>query len=243
MTRGAAGYKLRLTGHSLGAGCAAVLSFMLKPKFPDLRCLSFSPPGCTMSANMADSCKGYLTSYVLDDDIVPRMSLESMEHLRNDMLLAIARIKVTKHEAMSKKSQQRPVDTILNSIGSVPPSLFSKQLEDFGVYQRKKKDEFKSDYKMISLYPPGNIVHVVSPDTRRTGSSSCCGSSCSKVGLQEEELPYGAHWAHLDDLAEVIISPHFVDDHKSPNVLLQLERVAEDFGLASPFLIEKPNRT
>ena len=38
-------YKLRIIGHSLGAGVAAILSVLLRPKYPDLRCLAFSPPG------------------------------------------------------------------------------------------------------------------------------------------------------------------------------------------------------
>lgn len=38
-------YKLVLTGHSLGAGAATVLSFLLYSQYPNLKCYAYSPPG------------------------------------------------------------------------------------------------------------------------------------------------------------------------------------------------------
>ena len=34
-----------ITGHSLGAGTAALLSMLLRDQYPQLRCFAFSPPG------------------------------------------------------------------------------------------------------------------------------------------------------------------------------------------------------
>lgn len=39
-------YRLVVTGHSLGAGVASVLSIILKRDYPHLVCYAFSPPGC-----------------------------------------------------------------------------------------------------------------------------------------------------------------------------------------------------
>jgi len=94
------GYRLRIVGHSLGAGTAAVLGLMLRSKHPTLRCLSYEPPGCVFSEGLARSCAEYVTSFVHNDDVVPRLSLRSMEHLRDDVLDTIARIKVPKREVM-----------------------------------------------------------------------------------------------------------------------------------------------
>lgn len=38
-------YGLVITGHSLGAGTAVILSFMLRDKFPEVKCYAYSPPG------------------------------------------------------------------------------------------------------------------------------------------------------------------------------------------------------
>ena len=43
------GYRLVVTGHSLGAGVAAIVGFMLRPRFPDLKVWAFSPPGGLLS--------------------------------------------------------------------------------------------------------------------------------------------------------------------------------------------------
>ena len=53
------GFKLRIIGHSLGAGIAAMLGLMLRQKFPTLRCLCFSPPGCVFSQRTARESKDY----------------------------------------------------------------------------------------------------------------------------------------------------------------------------------------
>ena len=42
---GAAGYRLVLVGHSLGAGTAAILAILLRDQHPELRCFAYSPPG------------------------------------------------------------------------------------------------------------------------------------------------------------------------------------------------------
>jgi sn1-specific diacylglycerol lipase len=223
------GYKLVLTGHSLGAGCAAVLSFMLRTKYPDLKCLCFSPPGCTLSENMAKRCKEYLTSYVLDDDIIPRLSLQSMEHLRDDVLEMIARIKVTKQHAMhAKRSYNAETNgEILHSRESIPPSKFSEQLVEFHAHNEKKKEE--SPMLDVPLYPPGKIVHLV-----KTGEKRGCLLSCKTDG---HDNPYTATWVEASDLSEVIISSHLLDDHHPLNVLKELERIADAFGLSPPFTI------
>ena len=43
--KGTMHYGLVIVGHSLGAGTAAILSFLLRPQYPTLQCYSYSPPG------------------------------------------------------------------------------------------------------------------------------------------------------------------------------------------------------
>ena len=40
-------YTLVITGHSLGAGTATILSMILRSQYPNLRCYAYSPPGMT----------------------------------------------------------------------------------------------------------------------------------------------------------------------------------------------------
>ena len=89
-------YTLRIVGHSLGAAASTLLAYMLRERFPTVRCLNFSPPGCALTWQLATDCQEFCTSFVLDSELVPRLSLDSMEHLRDEIVGLIGRIKVPK---------------------------------------------------------------------------------------------------------------------------------------------------
>jgi len=91
-------YSLRIVGHSLGAGVSTVLGYVLRSKYPSLKVFGYSPPGCTMTWDMAIGCHDFTTSFVLDSDIVPRLSVLALEDLRDEVLELIGRIKVPKYK-------------------------------------------------------------------------------------------------------------------------------------------------
>ena len=226
-----AGYRVRVIGHSLGAGCAAILAVMLRPKFPDLKALCFSVPGCVLSDQLAERCKEYVTSYVLDNDIVPRLSQDSMENLRNDVLEMVARIKVSKRDAVlaSRGRGNGKIDNLLYSKDSIPPSKFNDELNEF----RTRYEERKEDRTMINvrLCPPGNIVHMVRSGFKPASHIRPCDST--------KEI-YTARWIEADDLRDIIISARILDDHNPRNVLTELEELANEFALSSPFTLDGP---
>lgn len=75
-----------ITGHSLGGGTAVILSLKLRSRYPNLRCISYSPPGGLISKNLAEFTKKFVMSVVVGDDIVPRLSLHSIHTLKADIL-------------------------------------------------------------------------------------------------------------------------------------------------------------
>lgn len=93
-------YHLRLVGHSLGAGVATLLGYMLKAQFPSLKVFNFSPPGCAMTWDLATQCEAWATTFVLDSDIVPRLSVMTLERLRDEVLDLLGRLKVPKHKVV-----------------------------------------------------------------------------------------------------------------------------------------------
>lgn len=78
-----------MTGHSLGAGVATILSLKLKKEFSDVRCIAYSPPGGLISEALADYTKSFVLSVVVGDDIVPRLSILSVHFLKADILRVI----------------------------------------------------------------------------------------------------------------------------------------------------------
>ncbi|CAI7772685.1 unnamed protein product, partial [Closterium sp. NIES-53] len=91
------GYDLRLIGHSLGAAVAALVTILLRPQAEVLlgitservRCVGFATPPC-VSRHLALSCRSFITTVVLQDDIVPRLSLHALESLRNEVVACAA---------------------------------------------------------------------------------------------------------------------------------------------------------
>lgn len=87
------GFRLRLVGHSLGGATASLLAIMLRNM--SARELGFSPdivsaagyatPPC-VSRELAESCSEYVTTVVMQDDIIPRLSIASLTRLRNEIL-------------------------------------------------------------------------------------------------------------------------------------------------------------
>ncbi|KAF4040737.1 FYVE zinc finger domain-containing protein [Phytophthora infestans] len=80
------GYHIVFAGHSLGAGCAALLSVMLQKEFVDLECFAYAVPAC-VNLGVAESCDTFVHSIVLRDDIVPRAKasnvMKLVEELKN----------------------------------------------------------------------------------------------------------------------------------------------------------------
>lgn len=88
------GFSLRLVGHSLGGATASLLAIMLRQKSskelgfsPDIvSAIGYATPAC-ISRELADSCAEYVTTVVMQDDIIPRLNVASLTRLRNEILL------------------------------------------------------------------------------------------------------------------------------------------------------------
>uniref|UniRef100_A0AAV1T6A0 sn-1-specific diacylglycerol lipase n=1 Tax=Peronospora matthiolae TaxID=2874970 RepID=A0AAV1T6A0_9STRA len=78
------GYRIVFTGHSLGAGCAALLSIILQKEFEDLECFAYAVPAC-VNLTVAESCDNFVHSIVLRDDIVPRAKASNVLKLVDEL--------------------------------------------------------------------------------------------------------------------------------------------------------------
>jgi len=59
------GWRLLVTGHSLGAAVASLVSFHLYEKFPTLSCVAFNPPGGVMDPHLNALSQRFCTSLVV----------------------------------------------------------------------------------------------------------------------------------------------------------------------------------
>ena len=65
-------FPLVVTGHSLGAGTAVILSFMLRLKYNSVKCFAFGPPGGLLNFKAYAISTTFVTSVVVGDDIICR---------------------------------------------------------------------------------------------------------------------------------------------------------------------------
>lgn len=91
------GWKLVVTGHSLGAGCAFLIALYLRNGIcPGVRCWAFSPPGGLASAPLGDAARAWCTTIVCGREWIPRLSARSFDRLRDDMVSTALRCRLPK---------------------------------------------------------------------------------------------------------------------------------------------------
>ncbi|OQR87826.1 hypothetical protein ACHHYP_07980 [Achlya hypogyna] len=76
---------VRLIGHSLGAGAAALLSTLWTPLIPRVRCVAFAPPAC-LTIELARACESNVVSVVCGDDCVPRLNGHNLVKLQEEVV-------------------------------------------------------------------------------------------------------------------------------------------------------------
>lgn len=90
------GYRIRITGHSLGGGVAALLGLLVLQEFKKehignmstlvlLKVYAYGPPS-SVDAKLAEFTESFVTSAVLHDDVVPRLTPTSCRGLLKHLL-------------------------------------------------------------------------------------------------------------------------------------------------------------
>ncbi|XP_051920050.1 diacylglycerol lipase-alpha-like [Hippocampus zosterae] len=209
LNKGTMHYGLVIVGHSLGAGTAAILSFLLRPQYPTLHCYSYSPPGGLLSEDAMEYSKEFVTSVVLGKDLVPRLGLSQLEGFRRHLLEVL------------QKSNKPKWRIIVGGTKCIPKSELPLEEEDPPSQQAAPPSNrlwlHPSDLSIAlsastPLYPPGRIIHVVHNHPPET----CCG---------QEEPTYSALWGDNKAFNEVIISPAMLNEHMPLMVMEGLNKV------------------
>ena len=194
-----AGYRIVVTGHSLGAGVAAFVTLLLRRTLPHVTGIGYATPR-TMTLGLAVHSKQFFTSVVLRDDIVPRISVgaaqallhqltsvEWKKHLKRDLRDVFERIRTV------CKPQHRHAPKPPGAADSKDAPCSSKVAEScMSVPQ--------------DLYCPGKVVHIYHVQGQ----------------LRASYVPND-----FGPLLEIQPSPQVVEDHAGSSYWEALQAVAE----------------
>uniref|UniRef100_A0A8C9J9P4 Diacylglycerol lipase-alpha n=1 Tax=Panthera tigris altaica TaxID=74533 RepID=A0A8C9J9P4_PANTA len=216
--RGTKHYGLIVVGHSLGAGTAAILSFLLRPQYPTLKCFAYSPPGGLLSEDAMEYSKEFVTAVVLGKDLVPRIGLSQLEGFRRQLLDVLQR---------STKPKWR---IIVGATKCIPKSELPEEVE-VATLASTRLWTHPSDLTIAlsastPLYPPGRIIHVVH---NHPAEQCCC--------CEQEEPTYFAIWGDNKAFNEVIISPAMLHEHLPYVVMEGLNKVLENYNKGKTALL------
>lgn len=212
-------YSLVITGHSLGAGTASVLALLLRSKYPTLKCFAFSPPGGLLNVDGVKHSEDFIFSIVVGDDLVPRLSVPTMEDMKKNILNCIIECDQPKYKVLlgilcnknynsDSEMAQRQVSRPL-----LPDHINTESYDSTNIQERnslmKNNAICSNKLSAMPLFLPGRILHL----TEVNGS-------------------YRAKWVSAEYFNQIIISPNMIHDHM-PNIvyksLLQLTRNRNQF--------------
>ncbi|KAM0912175.1 hypothetical protein ACQ4PT_012886 [Festuca glaucescens] len=115
-------YKIKVVGHSLGGGTAALLTYVLREQqeFASATCVAFAPAAC-MTWELAESGEHFITTVINGADLVPTFSAAAVDDLRSEVT-ASAWLNDLRHQI----EQTRILSTFYRSasaLGSRLPSM------------------------------------------------------------------------------------------------------------------------
>lgn len=177
------GYEIIITGHSLGGGIAAMVTFLLQNYIPTVRCVTYGCPSC-VDAKISDDLHYNVLNVVLHDDIISRVTPQSIRLLMRELM--VFRTQVFRH------LQQDWYD-VLNRAGGLWSPKWREIFPNQNQIQNKSnlEEEYCEDNACLQTPRAGSSTDIYALDPIRS------------VVYSDDEGEEGGHGALGDDNDEL----------------------------------------
>ncbi|ORY43055.1 alpha/beta-hydrolase [Rhizoclosmatium globosum] len=251
-------YETIVCGHSLGAAVGALLTHLLRTQNKiSARCIAYSPPGCiaTPKANQLHF-RHFVTSIVLGDDAVPRLTRRSVERLKRKVGEGVRRCSARKVDVVGGFLGAECFGVKVSGAGGDDfDEMFGLNGAEGGggevVIDVREDGEEEGDDGREELQVPGRVIHfrkekvLVAPNGgggeededededvgTDNGSSAALAVNAASLGVTGRSAKlkkvYRAVWSEPGQFRDIIISSTMVSEHM-PHILGQILRKAGD---------------
>ncbi|XP_028395223.1 sn1-specific diacylglycerol lipase beta-like [Dendronephthya gigantea] len=159
-------YHLVIVGHSLGAGTSAILAILMKKKYETVKCFAYSPPQA-LNLKAAKYCEDFVTSVVVGNDVISRLSIHSVDILKKEIIDALKHCQMPKYQILLGGCWGILSDYICSCTDNAGETSHLLAHDNNVVYnlnvntQQTSTSESETAEHFEKLYCPGNILHLI----------------------------------------------------------------------------------
>jgi len=205
-------YSLLVVGHSLGAGVGQILAALLREQYPHTWCFTYGTPA-VWSEGLAEhigSNKDKTVVVVLGDDVIPRLSVRSMEFLRDRLLIHAAHCPVSKWRVL-----RQGCISLRHLVAKEPVSNAAVA----AVANHNKVHTSASP----RFFHAGHIIYL---RVTETSSGNCC--------YPGRDSGFRAEWASTGDFQEIVVGQKMIFQHFPDRYRAALEGALTELDQALP---------
>ncbi|BAT99674.1 hypothetical protein VIGAN_10117300 [Vigna angularis var. angularis] len=212
-------FQIKIVGHSLGGGTAALLTYMLREikQFSSCTCVTFGPAAC-MSMEMAEFGKPFITSIINGYDMVPTLSAVSVydfieeglnkrkRFIKSACSAIGSRIPFASNaKAIADRAVSRGTEAVMKSKQRTRSLISWSKRENAAALKSSKSENLSEAAQSSNTCYEGTeelIISEFTSDEDDGSISSSEGSDNDDMDEEEEEIIAATHNIANDELNE-----------------------------------------